>query len=116
MSALKLEFIYPVNFTFASAVGCRTYRLHNRSQKYSGKMAVRTATLAKCTETTIKYYKIENSDPVAILSIFGQVKRACDSNDISEGVVTLLLPFFMAYSSAASLRILMTPRKDSGDY
>lgn len=49
MSPSKLNVIHPDSVTFSNNVRYRTYRLHNRTQKYDGKMATRTAKLAKWT-------------------------------------------------------------------
>lgn len=105
MSAPKLYGIRPVNIALADAVDYSTYRLRNRFQKHKGKKAARTAKLAKIMETIMKPYKVDDSDPVTILSILGQSERACDSNGISEKVAMCLSPSFTARPPAASLTI-----------
>lgn len=111
-STMKLDIIHLGNVVFADSVKYKTYRLHSRSQKYSGKMAARTSKVEKRMDTIMKPYKFENSDPVTKLSFLGQFKIAIDSNSVSEGVEMWLLTSFTARSPAASLTIWMTPSKD----
>lgn len=105
MSAAKPDVIHPVNVGFADDVDYRTYRIHNRSQKYNEKMTARTAKLANRTKAIMKPYKFEASYPVTILFFLWQSKRPYDSNGVSEWVAMWLLPFFIAKSLAATLTI-----------
>lgn len=111
----KIDVILPMNVAFADTVNYRTYRLHNRFRKYNGKMAVRSAELAKRRKTIEKPYKFGDSDPVTTSSLLGQFKRVCDSNGVSEGVVMWLPLFFTAKFLDASLTIRIAPRKDNRD-
>lgn len=74
-------------------------------------MAARTAKQTKRIKTTMEFDNFEDLDPVMILSFSGQIKGACDSDGVPEGVAMSLLLFFMA-KSLASLTTRMTPRKN----
>lgn len=85
---IKLQVIQSVNVAFTDASNYRTYHLYICSLRYDGKIAARTAKLAKRMEMIMKSYKFEDSDSVMILSFLGQFRRACDSDEISESVAT----------------------------
>lgn len=74
-----------------------------------------TSKLKKRMKTAMKTYKFESLDPVTILSFLEQLKTACYSNEVSEGVAMWLLYHFMAKSSAASLATWMTPSMDTAN-
>lgn len=112
----NLDVLYSTDVSFVDAVGFWPYRLHDRSQKNSVKMAVRTSELTRRMETITESYKFGDLDPVTILSILKQVKRAADSNRVSKVEAMWFLSFYMATFSAILLIVRMTPRKDSGDY
>lgn len=76
----------PASVVFAATVDAKTYRLHNRSQTYNGKMAAWTAKLVKCMEIIMESHKFEESDPVTKFSILRHFKRACHSDCVSEDV------------------------------
>lgn len=59
-------------------------------------------------------YKIDDADPISVLSFLGQVERACDSNGVSEKVAMWLLQFSIKKFQAASLTIRLT-RKQGDD-
>lgn len=97
----KLERVHPVIKAIADAFNYETYQLHDRSLSYDGKKAARTAKLAKRMDTIVKPYKFDDDDPITALAFLGQLKRACDSNGVSEGVAMWLLSFFNANSPVA---------------
>lgn len=66
-------------------------------------------------EATLKPYKIEGSNPLAIPSSRRQRQKACNSDTVLEGVTRHLLPFSMSTSLAAFLTVRLTPRKDRED-
>lgn len=53
---------------------------------HSGKMAVHTTKLAKRMKTIMKPYQLDGSDRETVKPFLGQFMRACDSNEVFEGV------------------------------
>lgn len=84
--APMLERIYPVNVAFADAFNYETYCLHDKSLSYDGKKAARYAKLPQRMDTIMRRYMFNDSDPVTVLYVLEQFKRACDSNGVSEDI------------------------------
>lgn len=75
-------------------------------------MAACTGKYAARMETLMKAYKFDDKEPITILSILADFKRACDSNGVFEGIALWLLPAFIRDKPAFSLTVWMASHED----
>ena len=88
------------------ALSYRTYRLNNRSQKFSNALSRDLSKISKRMKTHIPDdQRFDRSDPVSIIKFLEDFKEACDHNGVSEGAAMHLFQYFLMDTAKKSLQL-----------
>ena len=89
-----------------AALSYRTYRLNNRSQKFSNALSRNLSKISKRMTTHIPDdQRFDGSDPVSIIKFLEDFKEACDHNGVSEGAAMHLFQYFLLNTAKKSLQL-----------
>jgi hypothetical protein len=89
-----------------AALSYRTYRLNNRSQKFSNALSKDLSKISKRMTTHIPDdQRFDGSDPVSIIKFLEDFKEACDHNGVSEGAAMHLFQYFLLNTAKKSLQL-----------
>lgn len=83
----------------------KTYYILDRSRTYNKKMAACTNRYAKRVKTLKKAYKFDEKNPIIILRLLAQFRRACNSNKVPKGTTIWNMPTFTKDEFVSSLTV-----------
>ena len=91
----NLRVFVPLNDWFVKACNYKSYRLSNRSAKYSSSVAEKMPRYRKRLEPQMKTRTFSGQDPITILSFLHWFQKSCDQCGISEGAAVWCFQFFL---------------------
>jgi len=82
---------------FAGVLDYRSYRLRNRYSTYGASQARKMGRTAKNLKFSFgKTPMFNRKEPLKVFSWLRKIVKACDDNDMSEGMGLFLIPNFLA--------------------